>query len=208
MPAFRGYGRLALRAAGALGAAALSPLAHAKVGNVEFGVCADAAHFDAAVQHGFDYYEMEVVEMDRMDEARFAAFKAQVLASPIRCRAYRSLLRRFQVVGDTAAAQIAIKEGHATIKSGQSHWSYTFKEYIEKRLPGKIKIDVNHSYPLREAAQAHRDVEARKKAIDDLIAPLHRTIEQIDREMKDAEHRRVASGAALHERLEIGRAHV
>jgi NADPH2:quinone reductase len=27
---------------------------------------------------------------------------------------------------------------------------------------GRIKIEVNHTYPLREAAQAHRDVEARK----------------------------------------------
>lgn len=88
-----------------LGAGALSPLARAAVATVEFGVCADAAHFDDAVRHGFDYYEMEVVEIDRMDEARFAALKAQVLASPIRCRAYRSLIRRFQVVGETAAAQ-------------------------------------------------------------------------------------------------------
>ncbi|MSV36216.1 MAG: sugar phosphate isomerase/epimerase [Bryobacterales bacterium] len=88
-----------------LGAAALSPLAKAGVGTVEFGVCADAAHFDAAVSHSFDYYEMEVAEIDRMDDARFAALKAQVLASPIRCRAYRSLIRRFQLVGETAAAQ-------------------------------------------------------------------------------------------------------
>jgi sugar phosphate isomerase/epimerase len=90
-----------------LGAAALSPLVKGGVGAVEFGVCADAAHFDEAVRHGFDYYEMEVAEIDRMDEARFAALKAQVLASPIRCRAYRSLIRRFQVVGDTASAQQA-----------------------------------------------------------------------------------------------------
>jgi NADPH2:quinone reductase len=27
---------------------------------------------------------------------------------------------------------------------------------------GKIKIGINHSYPLRDAPQAHRDVEARK----------------------------------------------
>jgi D-psicose/D-tagatose/L-ribulose 3-epimerase len=88
-----------------LGAATLSQLAKAGAGNIEFGVCADAAHFADAVKHGFDYYEMEVAEIDRMDEARFAALKAQVMASPIRCRAYRSLIRRFQVVGDTAAAQ-------------------------------------------------------------------------------------------------------
>lgn len=89
----------------ALGAATLSPLAKAGVGGIEFGVCADAAHFDDAVRHGFDYYEMEVAEIDRMDDARFAALKVRVLASPIRCRAYRSLIRRFQVVGEMAAAQ-------------------------------------------------------------------------------------------------------
>ena len=89
----------------ALGAAALSPPASAGVGAIEFGVCADAAHFDDAVLHGFDYYEMEVAEIDRMDDTRFSALKAQVLASPIRCRAFRSLIRRFQVVGETASAQ-------------------------------------------------------------------------------------------------------
>ena len=27
---------------------------------------------------------------------------------------------------------------------------------------GKIRIEINHSYPLREAPQAHRDLEGRK----------------------------------------------
>lgn len=89
----------------ALGATVAGPVARAKVGTVEFGVCADAAHFESAVRYGFDYYEMEVAEISQMDDARFAALREQVLASPIRCRAYRSLIRRFQVVGDTASAQ-------------------------------------------------------------------------------------------------------
>ena len=87
-----------------LGAAAGRP-AHGKIGTIEFGGCASADHFDTAVRLGFDYYEMEVTEISQMDDAKFAALKEHVLASPIRCRAFRSLIRKFQVVGETAAAQ-------------------------------------------------------------------------------------------------------
>ena len=41
-----------------------------------------------------------------------------------------------------AAQQMTIKEAHATIKSGQDNWAYTFKQTIEKRTGGRIKIDV------------------------------------------------------------------
>jgi len=37
---------------------------------------------------------------------------------------------------------MTIKEAHATIKSGQDNWAYTFKQTIEKRTGGRIKIDV------------------------------------------------------------------
>jgi NADPH2:quinone reductase len=36
---------------------------------------------------------------------------------------------------------------------------------------GKIKIDINHSYPLRDAAIAHRDVEARKTTGSVVLIP-------------------------------------
>jgi NADPH2:quinone reductase len=36
---------------------------------------------------------------------------------------------------------------------------------------GKIKIEINHSYPLREAAQAHRDVESRKTTGSVVLIP-------------------------------------
>lgn len=88
-----------------LGTVAASRSAPAKVGNIEFGGCASAEHFDTAVGLGFDYYEMEVTEISQMDNAQFAALKAHVLASPIRCRAFRSLIRRFQVVGENASSQ-------------------------------------------------------------------------------------------------------
>ena len=88
-----------------LGTVAATTTTQAKVGNIEFGGCASAAHFDTAVRLGFDYYEMEVTEISQMDDTQFAALKSQVLASPIRCRAFRSLIRKFQVVGENASAQ-------------------------------------------------------------------------------------------------------
>ena len=36
---------------------------------------------------------------------------------------------------------------------------------------GAVKIDVNHAYPLREAAQAHRDVESRKTTGSVVLIP-------------------------------------
>lgn len=36
---------------------------------------------------------------------------------------------------------------------------------------GKIRIEINHTYPLREAAQAHRDVEARKTTGSVVLIP-------------------------------------
>ena len=55
---------------------------------------------------------------------------------------------------------------------------------------------------LREArSEATSDIDSRKKAIDDLVAPLAKVIEQVDRELKDSERRRVETSAALMQRL-------
>src|SRR6516162_9940967 len=45
------------------------------------------------------------------------------------------------------------------------------------------------------------DIDARKKAIEDLLAPLQKTLEQVDREIKDAERRRIQSGAELAQKI-------
>ena len=106
-----GYGRGARRIDDSangrprLGPMALSRSAQVKAGSIEFGGCASAEHFETAVRLGFDYFEMEVTEISQMDDATFAALKAKVLASPIRCRAFRSLIRKYQVVGENASAQ-------------------------------------------------------------------------------------------------------
>ena len=55
---------------------------------------------------------------------------------------------------------------------------------------------------LREArSETTADLEARKKAIEHLLAPMATTLEQIDREIKDSERRRVESGAELTQRI-------
>jgi DNA recombination protein RmuC len=55
---------------------------------------------------------------------------------------------------------------------------------------------------LREArSEAASDIDARKKAIDDLVAPLAKVIEQVDRELKDSERRRIETSGAMMQRL-------
>jgi DNA recombination protein RmuC len=55
---------------------------------------------------------------------------------------------------------------------------------------------------LREArTEATVDIDARKQAIENLLGPMARTLDQVNREIMDAERRRVESGAALMERI-------
>ena len=49
--------------------------------------------------------------------------------------------------------------------------------------------------------EATADVEARKKAIEELLAPMARTLDQVDREIKESERRRTASSEVLIEKL-------
>jgi len=51
---------------------------------------------------------------------------------------------------------------------------------------------------LRDARnEATSDIDARRKAIEDLLSPLQKTLDQVDREIKDSELRRVENGAKL-----------
>jgi DNA recombination protein RmuC len=55
---------------------------------------------------------------------------------------------------------------------------------------------------LREArTEATVDIDARRQAIENLLGPMAKTLDQVNREIVDAERRRVESGAALMERL-------
>ena len=49
--------------------------------------------------------------------------------------------------------------------------------------------------------EAASDIDSRKKAIEDLVSPLQKTLEQMDRELRDSERRRSESGAQLMQRI-------
>jgi D-psicose/D-tagatose/L-ribulose 3-epimerase len=97
-------------------AAVLSSLAWGRAGAVKVGVCTrDVA--DAA-KYGFDYIEPAAAEIAAMTEAQFHQYADIVLASPLRCHAFNSFIRRpdLKVVGPEAS------------NSG-------LKEYLEVCLP-------------------------------------------------------------------------
>lgn len=55
---------------------------------------------------------------------------------------------------------------------------------------------------LREArSEATSDIDARKKAIEDLLAPMAKTLDQVDREVRESERRRVETSAQLVQRI-------
>ena len=55
---------------------------------------------------------------------------------------------------------------------------------------------------LRDArTEAAADIDARKNAIEHLLAPMAKTLDQVDRDIKDSERRRVESGAHLLQRI-------
>jgi DNA recombination protein RmuC len=49
--------------------------------------------------------------------------------------------------------------------------------------------------------EASADIDVKKKAIDDLIAPMAKTLELMDREIKESERRRIETGATLLEKV-------
>jgi DNA recombination protein RmuC len=49
--------------------------------------------------------------------------------------------------------------------------------------------------------EANADIESRKKSIEDLLSPMAKTLEHVDREIQESEKRRIASGATLVEKI-------
>ena len=80
-------------------AAALGSTAWPKTANISVGVC--TRDFEGAKKYGFDYIEPAAAEIAAMSEAEFGQFSQKLLASPLRCHALNSLIRRpdLKVVG-------------------------------------------------------------------------------------------------------------
>ena len=77
----------------------------ASVDGIQIGVCAPTRELDEVAQYGFDYIEPAAASVAAMSGARFQAFKTRVMASPIRCECFDSLIRRkgLRVVGDNVS---------------------------------------------------------------------------------------------------------
>jgi sugar phosphate isomerase/epimerase len=81
------------------GAAAFACSAWGRARQVKVGVCTrDVA---SAAKYGFDYVEPAAAEIAAMSEDQFREFSNVVLASPLRCHAFNSFIRRpdLKVVG-------------------------------------------------------------------------------------------------------------
>ena len=95
-----------------LAGVAIAPLygyAYGKAQTVKVGVCTrDVA---SAQKYGFDYIEPAAAEIAAMSEDQFRLYSETVLASPLRCRAFNSFIRRpeLKVVGKEASSS-ALKE--------------------------------------------------------------------------------------------------
>jgi sugar phosphate isomerase/epimerase len=89
-------------------AAILSASAWSKTAKIKIGVCTREL---AAAKYGFDYIEPGAAEIAAMTEAQFREFADAVLASPLRCHAFNSFIRRpeLKVVGPEVPAS-AVKD--------------------------------------------------------------------------------------------------
>lgn len=83
-----------------IAASAACSMAWGKGGKVSVGVC--TRDLDGAKKYGFDYIEPAAADIAAMSEAEFQQVSGKVLDSPLRCRAFNSLIRRLdlKVVGD------------------------------------------------------------------------------------------------------------
>ncbi len=82
------------------GAATCAAGSFGRVGDVQIGVCHSSRDLGKAVQFGFDYLEPAAAEIAEMDGPSFERFRAEVLASPLRCESFNSFIRKLRVVGD------------------------------------------------------------------------------------------------------------
>jgi D-psicose/D-tagatose/L-ribulose 3-epimerase len=88
---------------GFIAALAATPLylaAREHAANLKVGVC--TRDFNSAAKYGFDYIEPGAADIAAMSDVEFRDYSSELLASPLRCHALNSLIRRpdLKVVGN------------------------------------------------------------------------------------------------------------
>ena len=117
-----------------------------------------------------------------MSRGRFAS-----PASSYRCRFRR--VRHAERLKTYQDAEAKFRDAFSTLSSE------ALKSNTEQFLSlAQMKLQQTQS-------DANADVDARRKSIEDLLAPMAKTLEQVDREIRESEQRRIASGATLIEKI-------
>ncbi len=62
-------------------------------------------------------------------------------------------------------------------------------------------LDLAETRLLQARSESAADIDARKKAIEDLLAPMRKTLDDVEQEIRESERRRVQEGAQLDTRL-------
>jgi DNA recombination protein RmuC len=109
-----------------------------------------------------------------------------------------------------ARLQTRLEQERATIDAQQATWQRAeaaFRDAFTSLSARALSSNNEAFLQLAEArlkqtqAEASADVEGRKKAIEDLLTPMAKTLERVDAEVRDAQLRRSRESASLLERV-------
>lgn len=81
-------------------AAAAGTSGLARIDGVQIGVCSKCGNFPKIREYGFDYLEPPAAQVAEMSQAEFEAFRAQVVATPVRCECFNNFIHTLRVVGE------------------------------------------------------------------------------------------------------------
>jgi DNA recombination protein RmuC len=113
----------------------------------------------------------------------------------------RPTLVRLQT--ELATDRAAHAERVRAYEQGEARLRETFQSLSASALElnNRAFLDLAETRLGQTRAETASDVEARKKAIEDLLTPLKQTLQDVDREIKDSERRRVQTAAELLQRI-------
>lgn len=104
---------------------------------------------------------------------------------------------------ELALAHVAHADRLKTYQDAQTTLRETFQALSAEALQSNNRtfLDLAETRLHDARREATTDIDTRKKAIEDLLAPLARTIDQVERELRQAERHRLESSAQLLERI-------
>ncbi len=136
-----------------------------------------------------------------MIEVAFVAIAALVLGVLVGWLAARPALVRLRIELERERAVHAERLGAYDDAERLLRQAFESLSADALRSNNQAFLDLAETRLAQARSEAAADLEARRKAVDDLLAPLRTTLESVDRQIGEAEKLRMASGAALFQRL-------